>query len=327
MKVLVAVYSPVRAWNIPPAYVERLRQQFPHHEFLYAPTEEQVIPLIEDAEIAFVGELAHDQLQACRRLRWIHSPAAGVGGMLFPAMLESVVTITNSRGMSAQVISEHVLALTLALFRKIHVAVRCQVRRHWGQDEMFAPPPTRTVAGSQVLMIGLGGIGAASAQLYSALGATVTGIRRDTRKPAPSGVATVDSPDRFLDHLAVADVVVLAAPQTASTREMIGERELAAMRRHAVLINVSRGKLVNEAALAAALSAGVIGGAGLDVFEHEPLDPDSPLWNLPNVIITPHTSGFRPDHWDAATNLFAENLRRFDAGDPLLNIVDKDAGY
>ena len=99
------------------------------------------------------------------------------------------------------------------------------------------------------------------------------------------------------------------------------------MRRDAILINVSRGKLVDESALATALASSLIGGAGLDVFEHEPLDPASPLWALPDVIITPHTSGFRADHWHAATSLFAENLRRFDAGEPLLNVVDKNAGY
>ena len=108
---------------------------------------------------------------------------------------------------------------------------------------------------------------------------------------------------------------------------MIGARELSAMRKDAILINVSRGKLVDESALVEALASNMIGGAGLDVFDQEPLDPASPLWSLPNVIITPHTSGFRPDHWDAATDLFAENLRRFDAGEPLLNVVDKDAGY
>jgi phosphoglycerate dehydrogenase-like enzyme len=120
---------------------------------------------------------------------------------------------------------------------------------------------------------------------------------------------------------------VIAAPHTAETTHLLGARELASIKDGAVLVNVSRGKLVDEDALAAALRAGTIGGAALDVFAHEPLAADSPLWDMQNVLITPHTSGFRPDHWDAATALFADNLRRFERGEPLLNVVDKRAGY
>ena len=327
MRILIAISSPVAAWNIPVEYVERLRRRFPQHEFIYAPTDADVVPLIPPADVAFIGEINPAQFAAARALRWIHSPAAGIGGMLFPALLESPVVITNSRGMSSVVISEHVIALTLALFRKLQVAIQCQMRRHWGQDEMFALPATRTISGSDVLMIGLGGIGAASARLFAGLGARVSAIRRNPEAPAPAEVVAVHGPERLTDHLSAADVVVVAAPQTSSTRRMIGKRELDSMRRTAVLINVSRGTLVDQSALAEALANGVIGGAGLDVFEQEPLDAASPLWTLPNVVITPHTSGFRPDHWEAASDLFAENLRRYEAGEPLLNVVDKTAGY
>lgn len=327
MKILVAVFSPVAAWNIPPASVERLRLDFPHHTFEHARTEAEVLPLLGSSEIAFLAEMSPEQLAGAPALQWIHSPAAGVGGMLFPRMRESPIVISNSRGMSGVAIAEHVLALTLALFRKLPVVLRSQAARLWAQDEIFAHPRARTLAGSSALVIGLGGIGSATASRFAALGATVHGIRRSTDRPIPEGVATVSTPDQLLDRLPEADLVVLAAPQTATTRSMIGGRELEAMRHDAVLINVSRGKLVDERALAAALAAHAIGGAGLDVFEHEPLDPSSPLWTLPNVIITPHVSGFRADHWEAATGLFAENLRRFDAGEPLLNVVDKAAGY
>jgi phosphoglycerate dehydrogenase-like enzyme len=124
-----------------------------------------------------------------------------------------------------------------------------------------------------------------------------------------------------------ADVVVVAAPHTRDTRNLIGARELALMSPDAVLVNVSRGQLVDEEALVEALRRGRPAAAALDVFVEEPLSPHSPFWALPNVLITPHTSGFRPDHWDAAIDLFAANLRRFDAGEPLVNVVDKDAGY
>mgnify|MGYP006197785587 CR=1 FL=1 len=146
----------------------------------------------------------------------------------------------------------------------------------------------------------------------------------------PPSVRTVDEPSKLPTLLPSADVVVLTAAQTRETRRMIGAAELRAMKAGAVLVNVARGKLIDEQALAEALITGPIGGAALDVFEHEPLDPESPLWAAPNVIITPHTSGFRPDHWDAATSLFAGNLRRFEAGEPLVWLphpVDRSGAF
>ncbi|HJR60613.1 MAG TPA: D-2-hydroxyacid dehydrogenase [Vicinamibacterales bacterium] len=327
MKVLVGIYSPFAAWNIPAGHVARLQREFPAHRFLHAVTEADMLPLIGEAEAAYTSELRPEHFSAAPRLRWVHSPAAGVGAMLFPALIESPVVISNSRGMSADPIAEHVIGLALALFRKFPLAFRSQAVRHWAQDEAIAPPPLRSLQSSHVLIVGLGRIGAACAWRFAALGATVSAVRRRLDQPVPPGVGAVGAPDRLPDLLRTADLVVLTAAQTRETHGLIGEPELRAMKPDAMLINVSRGKLVDEAALARALAQGTIGGAGLDVFEHEPLDPASPLWAEPNVIITPHMSGFRPDHWDAATALFAENLRRFDAGQPLLNVVDKTAGY
>jgi phosphoglycerate dehydrogenase-like enzyme len=321
MTVLVAVYSQVPSWNIPASCVQRLRAAFPQHTFVHAPAESDVPGAVADADIALMSEMRPHHFTEARRLRWIHSPAAGVGGMLFPALRNSPVVITNSRGMSADVIAEHVLALTLALFRKLPLAIRSQALRHWAQDETAEPPPPRTVRGSRITIIGLGGIGAASAARFAALGAVVTGMRRRLEAPVPEGVT------RVVARSDLHAVLVIAAPQTSETRGIIGAEALGLMHGESLLINVSRGKLVDEAALAAALAAGRPGGAGLDVFEHEPLDPQSPLWTLPNVIITPHTAANRPDHWDAATALFAENLRRFERGEALLNVVDKEAGY
>jgi phosphoglycerate dehydrogenase-like enzyme len=327
MNIVVGIYSPFVAWNIPDTHVERLRREFPGHRVRHARSEEELERLIADAEVAFASELQAEHLAAAPRLRWVHSPAAGIGGMLFPSMLASPVTVSNSRGMSADTIAEHVIGLTIALFRRFPLVYRRQAEKRWAQDEAIGPPPLRTVRSSQALVIGLGSIGAACAARFAALGATVHGVRRRTDQAVPPGVTGVAPPSRLRERLPAADVVVVAAAQTKETRRMIGEGELAVMKSDAVLINVSRGKLVDEAALARALTRGAIGGAGLDVFEREPLDPASPLWTMPNVIITPHMSGFRPDHWDAATDLFAENLRRFEAGQPLLNVVDKQAGY
>jgi phosphoglycerate dehydrogenase-like enzyme len=333
--VLVGIYSPFAAWNIPAAHVARLEREFPHHTFMHALDDEQSLAFMPRAHVAFMAELGPAHLEAGQHLRWVHSPAAGVGGMLFPAMVESPVVMSNSRGISAMTIAEHVIAVTLALFRKLPLAVHSQRAREWSQNAILAEPPIRTIAGSAALVIGLGSIGTASARLLAAFGARVTGIKRNPTAArdscAMAALERVAPPEALLDLLPEADIVVLAAPQTRRTRQMIGVRELAAMRPGAVLVNVSRGKLVDEAALAATLSAPgetrTIGGAALDVFEHEPLGPASPLWELPNVLITPHMAGFRPDHWDAVTELFADNLRRFEAGEPLRNIVDKREGY
>lgn len=329
--ILVGIYSPVAAWNIPEAHVARLRLAFPEHNVLYARTDEEALRLIPEAQVAFMSELRSGHLQAARRLEWVHSPSAGIGGMLFPEMVQAPVVVTNSRGISAETIAEHIVAVTLVLFRKLAVALAAQAERRWVQDEVLAPPQIRTISGSDVLIVGLGAIGTASARVLNALGARVTAVRRRPDQPNPPGVERAASLGELLNLLPRADVVVLAAPQTRATEGLIGRRELAAMRRGAVLVNVSRGRLVDEEALVAALTAPsatrTIEEAALDVFAQEPLPRQHPLWSLPNVLITPHMAGFRADHWDAVTALFSDNLRRFRAGQPLLNVVDKAEGY
>ncbi|HXW05013.1 MAG TPA: D-2-hydroxyacid dehydrogenase [Vicinamibacterales bacterium] len=326
MRILIYIQSPFAIWRIPAPHVERLRREFPGHDFVQAHDEQEAQRLVADAEAAFSSHMTPALLAAAPRLRWIHSPAAGVGSMLFPALQHGPVLVTNSRGMAADTMAEHVLAVTLAMFRRLPHALRSQARREWAQDAI-GRAASRTIAGSRVLIVGLGATGLAVATRMHALGAEVTGIRRRVENSRPDAVARVAPPSRLRELLPAADVIVLSAPHTPETRHMIGEAELAAMSPRALLVNVSRGRLVDEAALVRALAAGRPGEAALDVFQQEPLPPGSPLWTLPNVLITPHTSGFRADHWDAALRLFAENLRRLDAGLPLRNMVDKEAGY
>ncbi len=326
MRILVAIYSPFAGWSIPDRHVGELRRQFPEHEFLHARSADEAVALIGDAEVAFASELRKRHLEVARRLRWIHSPAVGVGGMLFPEMIAAPIVITNSRGVAAVTIAEHVIACVLALFRKLPIAIRSQAAGEWAQEAIAAPPPVRLLSGSHVLVVGLGAIGTAVATKMLALGARVSAVRRNVAAPAPDGVRVFPH-DALRETLPRADAVVIAAPHTARTRGLIGRDELSAMRPDAILVNVSRGALVDEAALADALADGSIAGAALDVFREEPLPPDSPLWRLPTVLITPHTSWIRTDHWDAMTQLFAENLRRFEAALPLVNPVDKQAGY
>ncbi len=329
--ILVAIYSRFLAWNIPLANVAGLREQFPQHTFLHARNNEEALQSIGAADVLFTAVLRPNIFEAAGALQWIHSPAAGLEGMLFPAIVQSPVMITNSRGLSAETIAEHVLVVVLALFRKLPMAVDSQRSREWAQAAIVADPPLRTIAGSRVLIVGLGAIGRATAQRFSSLGAIVDAVRRRPDLQYPSGVERVVATEHLIDVLPSADVVVLAAPETAETRHLISHRELAAMRRGSILVNVSRGALVDETALVSALTAApsdrTLAAAALDVFDHEPLPAESPLWTLPNVLVTPHIAGFRPDHWDAVCALFAENLRRFDTGQPLINVVDKKEGY
>jgi len=176
-------------------------------------------------------------------------------------------------------------------------------------------------------IVGLGSIGLEISQAASGFGMRVWAIRKRIDEPKPSFVERILPPDRLNELLASSDVVVLSAPLTPQTRQLINADTLAMMKRGAFLINIGRGRLIDDEAVAAALRSGHLGGAALDVFTREPLDPSSPFWDLPNVIVTPHMSGAMEDYWTPLVGLFAENLRRFERGDELLNVVDKTAGY
>jgi phosphoglycerate dehydrogenase-like enzyme len=325
--ILVAIHSRFRNWTIPSGHVEALRTALPADTILHARDDNQARELIPEAAIAFAASITPDQLRAAGRLQWMHCPAAGVSHMLHPEIVQSGITITNGRGTSAETIAEHVLAVVLALFRRLTTAHARQAQHVWAQDEIASPPGNRMISGSSVLIVGLGSIGSATAARLHALGARVTGVRRRPDWAPMAGVESVHPPEALHQLLPGADVVVLSAPQTMTTTGLIGEAELARMKSDAVLVNISRGSLIDEDALVRALGSGALAGAALDVFQDEPLPPDHPMWDVPNLLITPHVSGFRPDHWDAAVALFVENRRRFAAGEPLLNVVDKRLGY
>lgn len=324
MNVLVAIFSEMTAWTMPASHVDGLRQAFPDVLFSYADSEESMLAGIADAEVAFSSRINEDAFALAPSLKWVHSPAAGVGAMLFPEMRASDVLLSNSRGMNARPVAEHAIALMFALVRRLPQALEGQRTGKWLQAELSSLP---TIQGRTMGIVGLGAIGSRLARMAAALGMRVIATRRDPKAERPPEVAEVMPPDALSRLLAESDVVVITAPLTEETRGMIGGAEMALMKPTAVLINVSRGKLVREKDLVEALAAGRLAAAGLDVFEREPLSADSPLRGMPNVLLTPHIAGFREDYWEAAVELFAENLRRFRAGWPLLNLVDKQAGY
>jgi phosphoglycerate dehydrogenase-like enzyme len=324
LEVLVAIFSDTVAWTIPAAHVGRLRARFPHVTFHHAGTEDDMARLIAPCEVAFTSRLTAAALANAPNLRWLHSPAAGVGSMLFPAMQASPVMMSNSRGMNAGAVAEHALLLLLAVTRRLPEAVRAQEGRRWISNDLSGLPLLR---GKTLGIVGLGAIGRELAVMAAALGMRVIGTRREVDDPVPAGVAEALAPGALPRLLAEADYVVVAAPLTAETKGLLGTAAFRQMKRSAWLVNVARGKIVREAELVAALRDGVIAGAALDVVEHEPLSPESPLWGMPNVLLTPHVGGFREDYWDAATDLFAANLEKYLRGEQPANIVDKRAGY
>jgi phosphoglycerate dehydrogenase-like enzyme len=328
MNIVVGVISPAPAWIMPRAFVERLRRDFPQHTWLDAWDRDTLRRLLPQADVAFTPFVDRDVFALATRLRWVQSPAVGVGSLMFPELLASPVILTSARGIRARSIAEHVLAVTLALARRLPVALRAQAAHRWAQQELEgAGVDVRVLHGQRMGIVGLGAIGLEVAKIAAPFGFRVSAIRRRAGEPVPDGVEAVWTPDRLHDLLAASDVVVLAAPHTPETKRLIGARELDRITRGAFLINVARGKLVDDDALVAALRDGRVGGAALDVFSEEPLEASSPYWDLPNVIVTPHSSGALTDYWTPLVALFAENLRRFEKGEPLLNVVDKVAGY
>lgn len=325
MRVAVAIHD-LPVWTIPPAQVDRLAQLLPADTITDARDPDSRRRAFADADIAFATKMSADEFAIARSLKWVHSSAVGIGPILSPALVASPVVVSSSRGVHSPAIAEHAIALVLALRRQIHTSVKRQIAREWAQVEL-STIPVPPLADTELLVVGLGTIGERVATMALGMGMRVTAVRRHVDAPAPEGLATVAGPDALSDMLARADVVVLALPTTDETRALIGAAELARMKSSAILVNVARGKLVDEDALADALERGQLRAAGLDAFRVEPLPAGHRLWSLPNVVITPHSASFTGDYWTPVVDLFLENVARFRRGDPLINVVDKTRGY
>jgi phosphoglycerate dehydrogenase-like enzyme len=327
MNILVGVISPAAIWVMPRSCVEELRRQFPQHTFLEAWDRDTIRRLLPQADVAFTPFVDRDVFASASRLRWVQSPAAGIGSLMFPELHASDVVVTTARGIRARSIAEHVIGVTIALARRLPHALRAQAAHRWAQDDLEGPESgVWQLWGRRMGIVGLGSIGSEVAVRAMAFGMEVVAIRRRPDRPGPTGV-TVLGPEGLRELLVQSDVVVLAMPYMPETKQVIGRAELDRIRRGALLVNIARGKLIDDDAVVAALCDGRLGGAALDVFTREPLDSNSPYWDLPNVIVTPHTSGAMEDYWTPLVTLFAENLRRFDSGDRLLNVADKSVGY
>jgi phosphoglycerate dehydrogenase-like enzyme len=326
-KLLIFVHHPFDQWNAPAWFPKRVQQEFPQVNVVNLPDYKRVDEEIVNAEIAIAWSVRPEQISAAKELRWIHSPAAAVHQLMFPELVASDIVLTNAREVHGPVVAEHVIALIFALAKKIPGSVLLLQKHVWGQQILWDEQPrVREVAGATVGLVGVGSIGRPVVKAAKALGMRVIAVREHPEKGS-EGADAVFAPSQIDEVFRQADYIVLAAPVTASTKAIANSERLALMKRDACLINVGRGPLVDEPALIAALREKRIGGAALDVFPKEPLAADSPLWDVPNLLITPHTAALTDKLWERHYALFSENLRRYLNGQPLLAVVDKRKGY
>jgi len=338
--------SPILSARYRARDLERIRAAAPGARIVTVSVEGLADGPLEDVEVMLRGWLGPDAfdriLARAPRLSWVHSATSGVERALTPAARERGVLVTNARGVFSRPIAEYVLMMILAVSRRLPQLLELQRERTW------QPLEGAELRDVTVGIVGLGSLGRAVGALATAFGCRVVAVRRHAESGAAraEGVgaadASVDPGDRafgevMLDRvggpemlpelLAESDFIVLAAPLTPETEEMINERTLAMVKPGAWIINVARGRLVDERAMLRALRDGPLGGAVLDTFRDEPLPPMSSFYDLPNVIVTPHTAWSSTRVLDRSVELFCENLRRFAAGEPLLNVVDPRAGY
>ncbi len=290
----------------------------------FAGTRDELRAALSQADVLLVTDfrtrILREAWPAAQRLQWVHATSAGVDAMMFPELRASPIPVTNARGIFDGAIAEHVLGMMLAFAKDLLGTVALQRERRWRHRE------TERLAGRRVLVVGAGSIGRRIARLAAAAGLHVEGIASRARA-ADADFVAVHAAAGLHAALAEADFVVVAAPLTAATHGMFDAAAFGAMRPHARFINIGRGPIVETDALVAALRSGAIAGAALDVFEEEPLPAEHPLWDLPNVIVTAHMAGDFIGWRAALSEQFIENFRRWQAGEALFNVVDKQRGY
>ena len=355
MKVVLDMRDRRPVWAMPGWVPDRLRGALPEGGELIAVdvpadgsgdgtarVDPAVLVAVADADAYLGFGIPAAVLEAGPRLRWVHSGSAGVGGSLTPALMDRRdVVFTNSAGVHAPPMAEAVVAALLHFARGHDLAARGQAEGRWVQERFYeADAPVGELAGSTVGLVGYGGIGREVARRVVPLGADVLALRRSAPEaPAadveslvpgvrfPAAVRLLHGPDGLERLLRECDAVVLCLPETPESRRLVDAAALALLKPSAVLVNVARGGVVDEAALVAALRNGRLRGAALDVFSAEPLPAGHPLWDLPNVLLTPHVSAVTRRYWEREAALIEDNLRRLAGERPLRNVVDRDAGY
>lgn len=326
-KLLICVNNPAPLWRPPPDTAQRMRARFPRMHITHLPSFDGLERELPDTDIFMGLSLKAEQLALAPKLRWIQAVSAGVAQFMYPELRERGVILTNASSVHCVPIAQHILGVIVGLARRFPDCLRYQRQGIWALNELWtAPVKPRELMGQVLLFIGFGAIGQETARLVRPLDMRVWTVTHSGR-PNPDVAERVVKASQLHEVLPQADFVVVAAPATPETRNMLGEREFALMKSSAYLINVARGTLVDEPALISALERNVIAGAALDVTVKEPLPPESPLWKMDNVFITPHVSGATENTWEREEELMAENLKRWFAGSELLNRVDLSRGY
>ncbi len=306
----------------PSDILAKIRSLSPHIEIIFTDELTEYPNLMEQVDVSF-GVLPRNMWPRAGRLRWLQTFGAGVDGLLTPEVQAHPVVITNAR-IHAEPIAENLIGMLLMFARRLHADARDQHEHQWQHGKLLVHD-MQVLPGKTLGLVGVGNIGRRTAELAKAFGMQVLGMRA-SGVPAPH-VDEMFTPAQRAEMFPRCDYLMITLPLTAKTHHFIGAVELALLPTHAYLFNIGRGKVVDTDALLDALRAGRLAGAGLDVVDPEPLPADHPLWDLPNVLITPHNAGLHPDYAEHAGQLFLENLRRYLDGAPLENVVDKVAGY
>jgi phosphoglycerate dehydrogenase-like enzyme len=321
---------------VDPERLARIRAAAGDLAVVNASSEAEAVQALADAD-AFFGKITPSLLAAARQLRWVQAPTASLEHYVFPELIAHPCVLTNMRGLFSDVIADQVFGYVLCFARNFHRYLRNQLAARWepvgGETERvsFAAGPGTVsaidrahlhLADATLGIVGLGSIGSEVARRGLAFGMRVLAVD-PVQTQAPAGVAELWRPERLPDLLAASDFVVIAAPHTPETYKLFRRPQLQQMKRSAYLINIGRGAIVDLTDLVTALQAGEIAGAGLDVFETEPLPTDHPLWRLENVILTPHVAGYSPRIAERHLGVLLDNLQRFRRGEPLRNVVDK----
>jgi phosphoglycerate dehydrogenase-like enzyme len=306
---------------------QTIRARWPEIRVVHLPDYDRLPQELPDTDIFIGYSLRAEQLTHAKKLKWIHSTAAGVAQLMYPELRDSGIVVTNPSGVFSPPMAEHTMGLLHALARNFPDSTRHQDRSHWGQQDIWDKPQRLTELGGRVLLIiGFGSIGRELAKRASTFDMRVWGVTRSGRGDSTHAEKLL-SASQLEEALPHADYVVIAAPETAETRHLIGAAQIARMKPGARLINVGRGSLLDEVALIRALESGALGGAALDVTSVEPLPSESPLWKAPNLFITPHTSAVSDRLWQRETALLMDLLERWFDGREMFNQIDFARGY
>jgi len=327
MKILISIQQAVKQWQIPPEAVAALRARFPLINFIHATTSEERAAGLQTCDAAYTWILNAAELAEAAKLKWVHTSAVAVETLCLPELFARGIAVSNTRGVQALPIAEHVLALVLALAKQIPFVIENQQQSRWAQNEFMGERLPWLLHGRTLGLVGVGTIGSEIARRAEAFGMRVIALRRRPAYGVIGHVERVYGKDQLDEFLGQCHVIVVAAPLTPETHGLLGAAEFAQMPKGAIVVNVGRARIVDTDALIDALESGHLGGASLDVYPQEPLPAAHPLWKTPNVILTPHTSGFRQGHWDEVVELYAENIQRWLKGEPLKYRIEPELGY